>query len=234
MPLNTPFGRAICSRVLLSTNKEITMKTTLVSLCLLAGLFRTPAEEPTLSGYQDRSTNCDSVAPLLKQSADWISFEGRTVAGWQMSLLLPTNKFAAGKPISAIVAYRNRTTNQLVLSHAWPEPSFVYAVHVTTFNGGAARLTSIGTNMARSSSCSGIVNRVVPPAGEVLFEFQCGDLFDMSSEGVYEINVFNRVRFANLADASALSSGSARIEIKKWEPPQSLPTRGTDSNSGLP
>jgi hypothetical protein len=158
----------------------------------------------------------DSFVEAEERTRAWLEYPGATAGGWQLALRLPTNMFQIGKPITAMVVYKNVSTNQLRLYVA--PPGLPYMFFARVFDGANKELpmTDQALDQIEDGHSSLSRFRGVSPGVRLAFHVELDHFYQFKTPGICHIRV---TAHGPLMDASPpLSTGVAEIKIVAANP----------------
>jgi hypothetical protein len=168
----------------------------------------------------------DSFVEAEERTRAWLEYSGATAGGWQLALRLPTNMFQIGKPITAMVVYKNVSTNQLRLYVAPPGLPYMFSARV--FDGANKELPMTGQALDQIEDGHSSLSRFrsVSPGVSLAFLLELDHFYQFKTPGICHVHV---TAHGPLMDASSPpSTGVAEIKLVTANP-----ASGTAATNGL-
>jgi hypothetical protein len=153
----------------------------------------------------------DTFLDAEARTRAWLEYPGAPAGGWQLALRLPTNAFQIGKPIAAMVVYKNVSTNQLRLYVAPPGLPYMFSARV--FDEANRQLPMTDQALDRIEDGHASLNgfRSVPPGARLAFPLELDRFFQFKTPGTRHVQV---TAHGPLLDASRpLSTGAADFNL---------------------
>jgi hypothetical protein len=170
----------------------------------------------------------DSYAVAEKRTRTWLEYPGTAAGGWQLALRLPTNTFQIGKPMAAMVVYKNVSTNQLRLYVSLPGLPCMFSSRI--FDGANKELpmTDQALDQIEDGHSSLSRFRSVSPGVGLAFPLELDHFYQFNTPGTCHVHV---TAHGPLMDASGPpSTGVAVIKIVPTSPASK--TAATNGPSG--
>ncbi len=158
----------------------------------------------------------DSFVEAEEQTRAWLEYSGAVAGGWQLALRLPTNTFQIGKPIAAMVVYKNVSTNQLRLYVASPGLPYMFSSRVFDEANKELPMTEQALDQIEDGHSSLSRFRSVSPGARLAFSLELDHFYQFKKTGTCQVHV---TAHGPLVDASPpLSTGIAKIKIVAANP----------------
>jgi hypothetical protein len=172
----------------------------------------------------------DSFVEAEKRTRAWLEYPGTAAGGWQLVLRLPTNTFQIGKPIAAMVVYKNVSTNQLRLYVAPPGLPYMFSSHVFDESNKELPMTDQALDQIEDGHSSLSRFRGMSPGVRLAFPLELDHFYQFKTPGTCHVDV---TAHGPLMDASPpLSTGVAEIKIVPTRPASKTAATNEPSGSG--
>ncbi len=153
----------------------------------------------------------DSYVEAEERTRTWLEYPGAVAGGWQLALRLPTNTFQIGKPMAAMVVYKNVSTNQLRLFVAAPGLPYMFSSHVFDKANKELPMTDQALDQMEDGHFSLSRFRSVSPGVRLAFPLELDHFYQFKKPGTGHVHV---TAHGPLLDASVpLSTGVAEIKL---------------------
>ena len=171
----------------------------------------------------------DSFVEAEERTRAWLEYSGAAAGGWQLALRLPTNTFQIGKPIAAMVVYKNVSTNQLRLYVAVPGLPYMVSSHVFDETNNELPMTDQALDQFEDGHSSLSRFRSVSPGVRLAFPLELDHFYQFKKPVTCHVYV---TAHGPLLDAAVrLSTGVAEIKIVPEHPASG--TAGHDQPSEM-
>ncbi|MGB7747021.1 MAG: hypothetical protein WBN75_07020 [Verrucomicrobiia bacterium] len=158
----------------------------------------------------------DSYVEAEGRTRAWLEYSGTVAGGWRLSLRLPTNTFQIGKPIAAMVVYKNVSTNQLRLYVAVPGLPYMFSSRVFDEANKDLPMTDQALDQMEDGHSSLSRFRSVSPGVCLAFPLELDHFYQFKTPGTWHVHV---TAHGPLLDTSPpLSTGVAKIRIVAANP----------------
>jgi hypothetical protein len=175
----------------------------------------------------------DSFVAAEERTRAWLEYSGAAAGGWQLALRLPTNTFQIGKPIAAMVVYKNVSTNQLRLYVAVPGMPYMFSTHVSDGTNKELPMTDQALDQIEDGHSSLSRFRGVSSGVCLAFPLELDHFYQFNTPGTCHVQV---TAHGPLLDASVpLSTGVAEIKIVPANPASGIAaTNGLSGSGAIP
>jgi hypothetical protein len=175
----------------------------------------------------------DSYVAAEERTRTWLEYSGAAAGGWQLAIRLPTNTFQIGKPIAAMVVYKNVSTNHLRLYVAAPGLPYMFSSHVFDEANKELPMADQALDQMEDGHSSLSRFRSVFPGVRLAFPLELNHFYQFNTPGTCRVHV---TAHGPLLDASVpLSTGVAAIKLVPENPASgTAATNGLSGSSAIP
>jgi hypothetical protein len=175
----------------------------------------------------------DSFVAAEEQTRTWLEYPGAVAGGWQMALRLPTNTFQIGKPMAAMVVYKNVSTNQLRLYVSLPGLPYMFSSRVYDGTNKELPISDQALDQIEDGHSTLSRFRSVSPGVGLAFPLELDHFYQFTTPGTCHVHV---TAHGPLMDASGPpSTGVAEFKIVPASPASNTAaTNGFSGGTAIP
>ncbi len=166
------------------------------ALCFLLlatlSVARAAPDAPPSAKPSPVTASGDAFVEAERQSHSWLQFPGNVVRSWQLSLRLSTNSYTMGYPISAVVVFKNASTNALSLHVSTPAVPYMFSLTVLDGAGRNIAMNDEARERMEHGHADFAMFRQVAPGGSLAFPVELQHLFFLNRPGDYQIRATAR------------------------------------------